>query len=319
MKTVFKTICVLLSGSMLFLFAGCAKKPAKQSPGGSLEIAFDIYEGLKTVYTGRTLVSCLEAAALYRAGFHLENCDWRRLVEKPAANMESQGQYLIAAYFLQAAGCDLTGYETAEHVAYLEESIKETESLSTAGLGLCILALSLYESDFDKAAAAEALLSRQNEINGAFYDFPPVGGEKTAENPVAAAFALLSYQSIKPFVQSAKYNDAINDGAMLYLFHSIDENNTVRDKNGKKSALATALCLSSFICAGMTPEGDNAFCLLSALKAFSVGEGGGFSGYAEYETDEKASAEATAGVLFAAVATLYGNPFSPPGASVPVR
>ena len=157
------------------------------------------------------------------------------------------------------------------------------------------------------SAVADNLLLRQDSAGD--FTITPKSGENQKVSPEASAYALMAYQTIRPAVWSAKYNDSINDSTMEYLFYRIDEETdyTVKDHYGKASATATALCLTSLLSAGMTAEGDNAKCLLEGLNTFAVKEDENFKGFKEYYTD-KPPYDANACALLCVAATLHGNP-----------
>ncbi len=303
-----RTVSVILTAAVLWMLYACEKAGVKTKTAP--EIADAMYADLAAYYTGRKLTDYKEAAALCEAGFDFTRCDWSGLTETPSSGLKSFTGYLISVYILDKAGCDVAACDTERYLGYLGDYLGEADKVSTIELSEIIIALTLYERDFDMTAAADSLLSRQDEVTGAFYDYPLLGGEKAAANPEAAAFALMAYQTIRPAVSSPKYNDTVNDGAMIYLFYQINDDNSVNDGNGKASASATALCLTSLLSAGMTAEGDNALCLVSALSSFLISDGGRFGGYREYLTDKTASAEATAFVLLCAITVRHGNPLT---------
>ncbi|MDD4124431.1 MAG: hypothetical protein PHW77_01700 [Eubacteriales bacterium] len=305
-----RIVYVLLAVVVIFSFTACDKTVETEKTG--YEMADEICRNLTGYYAGRKLTDYKEAAALCAAGFDMTSCDWSALVAAPSTGLKSYTEFLISVYFLGKAGCDVSECDTERYLGYLNKYLDDTDSISTTELSKIVIALMLYERDFDMTSVADNLLTRQDAVSGGFYDYPIIGGETATINIEAAAFALMAYQTIRPAVWSAKYNDTINDSTMIYLFYQINEDNsfTVNDYYGKASASATAVCLTSLLSAGMTTEGDNALCLLNGVNTFTLTDAGKFAGYKEYSADQIANADATAYALLCAVTVKYGNPLT---------
>jgi len=302
-----RIVGVILAVLILFTLSACGGKETIQKTPA--ELAGEIRRNLEEYYTGRRLADYKEAAALYTFGFDFSRCDWSELVRTPQEGLKSYNNFLLSVYFLKKAGMDVSDYDTERYLGYLEEYVADPEEIPTTELSGAVIALVLYDREFDYFGVADNLLLRQDSAGG-FYDYPKKSGENQKVSPEASAYALMAYQTIRPAVWSAKYNDSINDSTMEYLFYRIDEETdyTVKDHYGKASATATALCLTSLLSAGMTAEGDNAKCLLEGLNTFAVKEDENFKGFKEYYTDKTAYDEANACALLCVAATLHGNP-----------
>lgn len=300
---------IILVLALIISLSACGGKEDNDKPPA--ELAGELLEKLEGYYTGKKLTDYKELAALTAAGFDLSLNDWSGLVKTPQEGLESYTKFLLSVYFLGKAGIDISEYDTERYLGYLSEAITDIEDTSTTLLCEMVLALTLYEREFDCFAVADSLLSRQ-DVSGGFYDYPKKSGETQKVKTETSAYALMAYQTIRTVVWSAKYNDTINDSTMEYLFYQIDETTdyTVKDHYGKASATATSLCLTALLSAGMTPEGNNALCLIKALKTFEYAENKAFRGFKEYYTDKAAYNDANIHVLFAVVTLLKGNPLT---------
>ena len=297
-----KTICVLLA-FIVCAISLCACGGTEQTK--NKDIRKTMYAELSGFYKGKHLTSYLEAAALCAAGEDLAAYDCSELF----ADGVNDAQYVISCCFLKKAGAPQESESAAaERISKLEEAIRTPDALDIASLCDTVAALELYGAEYDRAAVAESLLSRQDEISGGFYEFPHTSGTSSHISALNTAAALTAYMLIRHAVRSQIYEDSLHDSALLYLGDCMEDDNTVKNGSGVSSSAATAQTLSALIACDIPQNGEISTSLLSAIHNFAAISDGVLYGYRD-TADGETKRDTAAAILFCVTSTLYGNPY----------
>lgn len=297
-----KTICVILILTVLFSLFSCTPEETEKT-----DIRLDMYKELFDYYNGRQLQSYLEAASLCTASFDFANCVWDGLLASPEDNAKEISEYLISYYFLDKAGCDVSGYTRDVWIEKLQTYVSQINSISTSDLAKASIALDLMNADYDRALVCNSFLERQHSVEGAFFDYPQTGTESAPTSISASAEVLTAYMSLRNYVSTTEYEDCIHDNTLVCLGNAIGNDNTVADDTLKPTSFMTARVLSALIAAEIPLDGEISTALLKAMRNFSKKSGDALAGYCRYlnsEIDDTVLPD----VLFCVVCTLYGNP-----------
>lgn len=245
-------------------------------------------------YAENGLVNWQDIAAVYLMKKNIADFQYADALQKTESYEDKCGM-VIAISLLMRQKVDVSAYNIDGFVALIKNNIENNyESMTIKQIALSVYALVASNTDYDFKAAAENIQSRQNSDGG----FPASKDIKISDTE-SSAYVLNVIMLNRDLFPDECYNKVVT-----YLGRVINDDNTITDINGKKSAKATALVLNSLISAKLPLDGEVSTSMTAAIDAYFKLAGGG---YKKYFDDKNIDREANGEVMLCFAATGYGN------------
>lgn len=248
-------------------------------------------------YSNNNLVNWQDIAAVYLLQKNISDFNYTDALQKTETYEDKCG-IVISISLLLRQKVDVSSYNIDGFVELIKNNIeKNYDSMTIKQLALSVYAMVASNTDYDFEEAAENIQNRQNNDGG----FPSSKDIKISDAE-SSAYALNIITLNKKY-----FNKECFDRVVTYLDKVMNDDYTVIDLNGRKSATAAALVLNSLISAGLQPDGEMSKGITSAINAnFKLSDGG----YKRYIDDKSINRDANGEVMLSFAATGYGNLWS---------
>jgi hypothetical protein len=249
-------------------------------------------------YSENKLVNWQDVAAVYLLKKNITDFNYTDALQK-IDSYEDKCGVLIAASLLLKQKADVSSYNIDGYVSLIKNYVENNyDSMTTKQLALSVYALVASNTEFDFKAAADYIQSRQNKDGG----FPSSKDMAISDTESSAYVLNIITLNRKLFTEQCF------DRVVTYLGNVINNDNTLTDLNGKKSAMATALVLNSLISANLPLDGEVSTSLTTAIDTFfKLTDSDKLAGYKKYVDDKSINREANGEVMLCFAATAYGN------------
>ncbi len=268
----------------------------KKAESGSVT-AGDRISAVSDFYSKNNLANWQDLAAVYLLKKNIADFNYADALLKTESYEDKCGMVISVSLLLRQK-IDVSSYNIDGFVELIKNNIeKNYESMTIKQLALSVYAMVASKTDYDFEAAAASIYGRQNTDGG----FPSSKDIKISDTE-SSAYALNIITLNKKYFTKECFEKVVT-----YLGNVINDDNTITDINGKKSATATSLVLNALISADLTPDGDMATNIAKAIDTNFKLSGGG---YKKYVDDKSIDREANGEVMLCFAATGYGNIWS---------